>query len=139
VRSVPRWTECCRGNDRQERLLEVHLRSAGPHSVERNYPRGDSHSAPCRFIYEQPYYADLADTEAINDDLLTQVSHTCEPMKSCPFANLPMGKHGGGNEGVSKEGMKTMTRVAPQLVVQVAFVEWTDYGLCSGTRRTWPS
>jgi ATP-dependent DNA ligase len=47
----------------------------------------------------------------------------------CPFANLPMGKHGGWNEGVSLEEMPTMTWVEPHLVVQVAFVEWTDYGL----------
>jgi ATP-dependent DNA ligase len=51
------------------------------------------------------------------------------PIEQCPFANLPMGKHGGWNEGVSTEEMQTMTWVAPELVVQVAFVEWTDYGL----------
>jgi ATP-dependent DNA ligase len=51
------------------------------------------------------------------------------PLDCCPFANLPMGKHGGWNEGVSVEDMNTMTWVAPELVVQVAFVEWTDYGL----------
>ena len=49
--------------------------------------------------------------------------------RDCPFANLPMGKQGGWNEGVSVEDMKTMTWVAPEVVVQVAFVEWTDYGL----------
>jgi bifunctional non-homologous end joining protein LigD len=48
---------------------------------------------------------------------------------TCPFANLPMGKHGGWNEGVSLEEMGTMAWVVPSLVVQVAFVEWTDYGL----------
>src|SRR4029453_15005390 len=51
------------------------------------------------------------------------------PLAECPFANLPMGKSGGWNEGVSLEEMKTMTWLAPGLVVQVAFVEWTDYGL----------
>jgi ATP-dependent DNA ligase len=45
---------------------------------------------------------------------------------ACPFANLPMGKHGGWNEGVSLEDMATMRWVTPELVVQVAFVEWTD-------------
>jgi bifunctional non-homologous end joining protein LigD len=40
-----------------------------------------------------------------------------------------MGRSGGWNEGVSVEDMKTMTWVEPRLVVQVAFVEWTDYGL----------
>jgi ATP-dependent DNA ligase len=47
----------------------------------------------------------------------------------CPFANLPMGKHSGWNEGVSADDMRAMTWVAPELVVQVAFVEWTAYGL----------
>jgi DNA ligase D-like protein (predicted ligase) len=46
-----------------------------------------------------------------------------------PFANLPMGKHGGWNEGVSLEDMEKMTWVEPEVVVQVAFVEWTNYGL----------
>jgi DNA ligase D-like protein (predicted ligase) len=46
-----------------------------------------------------------------------------------PFANLPMGKHGGWNEGVSIEDMKKMIWVKPEVVVQIAFVEWTNYGL----------
>lgn len=48
---------------------------------------------------------------------------------SCPFENLPMGKSGGWNEGVGADEMKAMKWVKPTLVVQVAFVEWTDYGL----------
>jgi bifunctional non-homologous end joining protein LigD len=51
-------------------------------------------------------------------------------LANCAFANLPMGRSGGWNEGVSVEDMKMMTWVEPpRLVVQVAFVEWTDYGL----------
>jgi bifunctional non-homologous end joining protein LigD len=46
-----------------------------------------------------------------------------------PFANLPMGKHGGWNEGVSIEDMKKMIWVKPDVVVQIAFVEWTNYRL----------
>ena len=48
---------------------------------------------------------------------------------ACPFANLPSRKSGGWNEGVSAEDMKLMTWVKPDVVVQIAFVEWTDYGL----------
>lgn len=47
----------------------------------------------------------------------------------CPFANLPSGKSGGWNEGVSPEDMAKMTWVKPETVVQIGFVEWTTYGL----------
>jgi ATP dependent DNA ligase C terminal region len=59
---------------------------------------------------------------------------------TCPFANLPMGKQGGWNEGVSREEMQTMTWVGPELVARVAFVEWTDYGLLrrSPSVQQWP-
>jgi bifunctional non-homologous end joining protein LigD len=40
-----------------------------------------------------------------------------------------MGRSGGWNEGVSAEDMTTMTWVAPAVVVQLAFVKWTDYRL----------
>jgi bifunctional non-homologous end joining protein LigD len=47
----------------------------------------------------------------------------------CPFANLPSRKSGGWNEGVSAEDMAKMTWLRPEVVVQIAFVEWTTYGL----------
>jgi hypothetical protein len=54
----------------------------------------------------------------------------------CPFANLPMGKHGGWNEGVSLEEMPTMTWVEPHLVVQVSRSSSGPITACSATRRT---
>jgi bifunctional non-homologous end joining protein LigD len=50
-------------------------------------------------------------------------------VETCPFANLPSRKSGGWNEGVSAEDMAKMAWVRPAMVVQVAFVEWTTYGL----------
>jgi bifunctional non-homologous end joining protein LigD len=47
----------------------------------------------------------------------------------CLFTNLPNRKSGGWNEGVTAEEMATMIWVKPQVVVQVAFVEWTTYDL----------
>jgi bifunctional non-homologous end joining protein LigD len=48
---------------------------------------------------------------------------------TCPFANLPSRRSGGWNEGVTAEDMAKMTWVRPELVVQIAFVEWTTYDL----------
>jgi bifunctional non-homologous end joining protein LigD len=44
-----------------------------------------------------------------------QVFRLAQPVAQCPFANLPIGKHGGWNEGVSAEDMRAMTWVAPEL------------------------
>ena len=50
-------------------------------------------------------------------------------VETCAFANLPSRKSGGWNEGVSAEDMAKMAWVRPVVVVQIAFVEWTTYGL----------
>jgi len=43
----------------------------------------------------------------------------------CPFANLPEARSSRWGGGVTAEQMPEMTWVAPKLVVQVRFVEWT--------------
>jgi bifunctional non-homologous end joining protein LigD len=48
--------------------------------------------------------------------------------ESCPFANLPDEQHGRWGSGATAEDMKEMQWVAPQVVVQIRFVEWTADG-----------
>jgi bifunctional non-homologous end joining protein LigD len=47
----------------------------------------------------------------------------------CPFANLPSSKKSHFGEGVTAEDMKKLRWLKPQLVAQVQFAEWTNYGL----------
>jgi len=47
----------------------------------------------------------------------------------CPFANLPSSKKSHFGEGVTAEDMKKLKWLKPQLVAQVQFAEWTNYGL----------
>jgi len=48
--------------------------------------------------------------------------------EDCPFANLPEGKASRWGETLTAEKMKDCRWVKPELVCQVAFVEWTDAG-----------
>lgn len=47
----------------------------------------------------------------------------------CPFANLPMARKPRYGQGMTAAEMRKMTWVAPVLVAQVKFAEWTDDGL----------
>jgi bifunctional non-homologous end joining protein LigD len=47
----------------------------------------------------------------------------------CPFSNLPSSKKGHFGEGVTAEDMPKLRWLKPKLVAQVAFTEWTTYGL----------
>ena len=51
------------------------------------------------------------------------------PVARCPFADLPRESSGRFSEGISAEDMAEMRWVKPRVVVEVAFVEWTDSGL----------
>ena len=53
-------------------------------------------------------------------------SHRSE---NCPFVNLPSSKKGHFGEGVTAEDMPKLRWLKPKLVAQVAFTEWTNYGL----------
>ena len=44
----------------------------------------------------------------------------------CPFANLPVIKHGRSDEGITEEAMTEMQWVKPRIVVEITFVEWTQ-------------
>ena len=46
----------------------------------------------------------------------------------CPFVNLPEKKASRWGEALTAEKMKECRWVKPELVCQVAFVEWTDGG-----------
>jgi bifunctional non-homologous end joining protein LigD len=48
---------------------------------------------------------------------------------ACPFSNLPSSKKGHFGEGVTAEDMPKLRWLKPKLVAQVAFTEWTNYGL----------
>jgi bifunctional non-homologous end joining protein LigD len=47
----------------------------------------------------------------------------------CPFLNLPSSRTGHFGEGITNKEMKDLCWVKPQLVAQVSFTEWTNYGL----------
>jgi bifunctional non-homologous end joining protein LigD len=51
------------------------------------------------------------------------------PAAKCPFTNLPSSKKSHFGEGVTAEDMKKLRWLKPQLVAQVQFAEWTNYGL----------
>jgi bifunctional non-homologous end joining protein LigD len=46
----------------------------------------------------------------------------------CPFANLPTTRSGHWGEGITAEEMHALRWVKPQLVAEIAFVEWTRDG-----------
>jgi bifunctional non-homologous end joining protein LigD len=46
----------------------------------------------------------------------------------CPFANLPTTKSGHWGEGITAEEMHALRWVKPQVVAEIAFVEWTRDG-----------
>jgi bifunctional non-homologous end joining protein LigD len=47
---------------------------------------------------------------------------------ACPFTDLPSSKTGHWGEGVTVEDMKKLRWVAPTLVAEIAFTEWTRDG-----------
>ncbi len=49
--------------------------------------------------------------------------------KTCPFANLPMQKKPRFGRGMTRSEMKKVTWIAPKLVAQIKFAEWTNDGL----------
>ena len=46
--------------------------------------------------------------------------------KSCPFAELPIGKGGRWGEGLTKEDLQKIIWLKPEIVVRAQFVEWTS-------------
>ena len=66
-------------------------------------------------------------TPAIRTTLFTQLEPAV--IGTCPFANLPQDAHGRWGEGVTAEDMKDLRWVRPRLVIEVAFVEWTNAGV----------
>ena len=49
-------------------------------------------------------------------------------VEPCPFADLPTGKLSHWGEGVTEEEMKVLKWVRPNVVVEIAFTEWTRDG-----------
>ena len=47
----------------------------------------------------------------------------------CPFDNLPTSRKSHFGEGITAQEMKELCWLKPQLVAQISFTEWTDYGL----------
>jgi bifunctional non-homologous end joining protein LigD len=48
---------------------------------------------------------------------------------SCPFSNLPGSRRSHFGEGITAEEMNELCWLKPQLVAQISFTEWTNYGL----------
>jgi len=48
--------------------------------------------------------------------------------RRCPFANLPTSKSSHWGEGITAEEMTALVWVTPQVVVEIAFTEWTRDG-----------
>jgi len=47
----------------------------------------------------------------------------------CPFVNLPTSQKSHFGEGITLEEMAELCWLKPQLVAQISFTEWTNYGL----------
>jgi bifunctional non-homologous end joining protein LigD len=47
----------------------------------------------------------------------------------CPFANLPSSRTSHFGEGITTEEMKELCWLKPELVAEISFTEWTNYGL----------
>ncbi len=47
----------------------------------------------------------------------------------CPFENLPTSRKSHFGEGITVDEMKELCWLKPKLIAQVAFTEWTNYGL----------
>ena len=63
---------------------------------------------------------------ATRADILKRIG---PPTERCPFADLPREGRGRFSEGITAEDMAELRWVKPRVVVEVAFVEWTDSGL----------
>jgi bifunctional non-homologous end joining protein LigD len=69
--------------------------------------------------------------QGFNPTSRRKLFETLSPLAAtkCPFANLPSSKKSHFGEGVTAEDMKKLRWLKPQLVAQVQFAEWTNYGL----------
>lgn len=47
----------------------------------------------------------------------------------CPFDNLPTSRTSDFGEGITTEEMRELCWLKPELVAQISFTEWTNYGL----------
>jgi len=65
-------------------------------------------------------------TPALRNEILSKL----KPLEvvRCPFANLPSGKTSHWGEGITEEDMEKFRWVAPKLVAEIAFTEWTRDG-----------
>ena len=59
----------------------------------------------------------------------TLQAHEALARRNVPVANLRSRKSGEWNESVTAEDMAKMTCVRPEVVMHIAFVEWTTYDL----------
>ena len=50
-------------------------------------------------------------------------------VNKCPFANLPSSRKSHFGEGITIDEMAELCWLKPNLVAQVSFTEWTNYGL----------
>ena len=65
-------------------------------------------------------------TASVRSDLVRRLGR---PVTRCPFDDLPRDGRGRFSEGIGAEDMREFHWVRPRLLVEVAFVEWTESGL----------
>jgi ATP-dependent DNA ligase len=82
-------------------------------------------------VYESRQFIFVA---KVNDGFVPRIRDEIFPalktlrVAHCPFTNLPEKKTSRWRESLTAEKMDQCRWVAPKLVCQVAFVEWTDAG-----------
>ena len=69
--------------------------------------------------------------QGFNPAVRRRLLETMRPLliSKCPFANLPSSHRSHFGEGITTEEMKELCWLEPKLVAQIAFTEWTNYGL----------
>jgi len=69
--------------------------------------------------------------QGFNPSTRRRLLETMRPLLTakCPFDNLPSSRKSHFGEGITAEEMKELCWLKPELVAQISFTEWTDYGL----------
>jgi bifunctional non-homologous end joining protein LigD len=69
--------------------------------------------------------------QGFNPGSRRRLLETMQPLLTsrCAFSNLPTSRSSHFGEGITPDEMKQLHWLKPQLVAQIAFTEWTSYGL----------
>jgi len=69
--------------------------------------------------------------QGFNPPVRAKLLQAMQPLlvKKCPFHNLPSSRKSHFGEGITADEMSELCWLKPNLVAQVSFTEWTNYGL----------